>query len=128
MTVPDTWCRQAITTRSRSRTMPNHPVPYRPGRLVVTRKEQRALIEQAGAIQAELFVARAYDVARRERTTGRMSDMGIATHHGLAEGDGIVGELEERIERRPRAAKALGGIAEDGIQGIRRELRKLQED
>lgn len=107
--------------------MPNLPVPYRPGGLLPTRRE-RALIKQAEAIQGELFIARAYDVARRERTNGRVSDLGIATRHGLAEGDGIVGELEERIERRPRAAKALGGIAEDGIQGIRRELRKLQED
>jgi len=107
--------------------MSNHIVPSRLGALTITSKE-RALIKQVGAIQEELFVARAYDVARRERATGRVSDLGIATRHGLAEGDGIVGELEERIERRPRAAKALGGIAEDGIQGIRQELRKLQED
>jgi hypothetical protein len=105
----------------------NHLVPVRRGVLATTLKE-RALIKQAEAIQGELFVARAYDVARREQTTGRTSDIAIATHHGLAEGDGIVEDLEERIERRPRAAKALGGIAEDGIQGIRRELRKLQED
>jgi hypothetical protein len=106
----------------------NHPVLARPGTLAMTRKQERSVIRYAGAIQAELFVARAYDVARRERTTGRISDIGIATRHGLSEGDAIVNELEERIERRPRAAKALGGIAEDGIQGIRRELRKLQED
>lgn len=105
----------------------NHLVPSRLGALALTRQE-RVLIKQAGAIQAELFIARAYDVARRERATGRMSDMGIATRHGIDEGDAIVSELEERIERRPRAAKALGGIAEDGIHGIRRELRKLGED
>jgi hypothetical protein len=99
----------------------------RRGTLVMTRQE-RALIKQAGAIQAELFIARAYDVARRERATGRISDMGIATRHGIDEGDAIVSELEERIERHPRAAKALGGIAEDGIHSIRRELRKLGED
>ncbi len=95
--------------------------------LAMTRAE-RALIKQAGAIEAELFVARAYDVARRERANGRASDIGIATRHGLGEGDAIVSDLEERIERRPRAARALEGIAEDGIHGIRRELRKLQED
>ena len=104
----------------------NHLVPSRLGTLAMTRQE-RALIKQAGAIQAELFIARAYDVARRERATGRMSDMGIATRHGIDEGDAIVDELEERIERHPRAAKALGGIGEDGIHGIRRELRKLGE-
>jgi hypothetical protein len=105
----------------------NLPVSYPPARLVPSRRE-RALVRQAGAIQAELFLARAYDVARRERTNGRVSDIAIATRHGLSEGDAIVSDLEERIERRPRAAKALEGIAEDGIHGIRRELRKLQED
>ncbi|HEY7831907.1 MAG TPA: hypothetical protein VIC06_15205 [Solirubrobacteraceae bacterium] len=105
----------------------NHLVPSRLGGLVTTRRE-RAVIKQAGVIQAELFIARTYDVARRERVTGRMSDIGIATRYGLAEGDAIAGDLEERMERRPWAAKALSGIAEDGIQGIRGELRKLQED
>ena len=96
--------------------MPNHPVPYRPGGLLPTRQE-RALIRQAGAIQAELFIARAYDVARRERTNGRISDLGTATRHGLAEGDGIAADLEERIERRPWAVKALGGIAARRLPG-----------
>jgi hypothetical protein len=107
--------------------MSNHLIPSRLGALAMTR-EERTLIKRAGAIQAELFIARAYDVARRERTTGRISDIGIATRHGIDEGDAIVSELEGRIERRPHAAKALGGIAEDGIHGIRRELRKLGED
>jgi hypothetical protein len=105
----------------------NQLVPVHRSALVMTRAE-RALIKQAGAIQAELFLARAYDVARRERANGRVSDIAIATRHGLSEGDAIVSDLEERIERRPRAAKALEGIAEDGIHGIRRELRRLQED
>ncbi len=105
----------------------NQLVPAHRSGLVMTRAE-RALIKQAGAIQAELLLARAYDVARRERTNGRVSDTGIATRHGLGEGDAIVSDLEERIDHRPRAAKALEGIAEDGIHGIRRELRKLQED
>ncbi len=107
--------------------MPNHPIPYRRSSLVMTLRE-RALLRQAEAIQGELFIDRAYDVARRERATGRMGDIGIATRYGLSEGDAIAGDLEERLERRPWAAKALSGIAEDGIQGIRGELRKLQED
>jgi hypothetical protein len=105
----------------------NHLVPSRLGNLAMTR-EERALIKRVTGVQAELFYARAVDVARRERATGRMNDIGVATRYALDEGEAIADELAERIEKNPWMAKALGGIAEDGIRGIRHELRQLTED
>jgi hypothetical protein len=103
------------------------PVPSSRGALVMSRAE-RAVVKQAAAVQAELFYARAIDVARRERATGRMADTGIATRYAMAEGTAIADDLVERAARNPWAAQALSGIAEDGIRGLRQELRALQED
>jgi hypothetical protein len=105
----------------------NQLVPTRRSTLAMTRAE-RALVRRAADIQAELFYARAVDVARRERATGRMSDIGLATRHALDEGTAIADDLAERTARNPWAAQALSGIAEDGIRGLRQELRNLQED
>ena len=55
-----------------------------------------------------------------------MSDLGLATRHALAEGDEIVGDLAGRIDNQPFGAKALSGIAEDGINSLRHELRRLR--
>jgi hypothetical protein len=104
-----------------------HIVPSRLGALALTPRE-RALIKRVTGVEAELFLARAVDVARRERATGRMNDIGIATRYALGEGEAIADELAERIERNPWAAQALGGIAEDGFRGLRKELRRLTED
>ncbi|MGD0453445.1 MAG: hypothetical protein ABSB69_07590 [Solirubrobacteraceae bacterium] len=91
-------------------------------------RAERALAKRAEGVQAELFYARAVDVARRERATARMGDVGIATRYALAEGADIADDLAERAARNPWAAQALSGIAEDGIRGLRHELRALQED
>jgi len=105
-----------------------HIVPSRLGALAITTRKERELIRWATGVQAELFCARAVDVARRERATGRMDDIGVATRHALGEGSDIADELAERVERNPGAAKALEGIAEDGFRGLRHELRLLMED
>jgi hypothetical protein len=49
-------------------------IPSGRGTLVTTRAE-RAAIRRAADVQAELFHARAVDMARRERATGRMADL-----------------------------------------------------
>lgn len=107
--------------------MSNLPVRSRVGALAMTR-EERALIKRMTGVQAELFYARAVDVARRERATGRMNDMGIATRYALGEGEAIADELAERVEKNPWAAKALTGLAEDGFRGLRGQVRNLAED
>jgi hypothetical protein len=78
-------------------------------------------------IQSGAFLERANDEALRELVIARISDIGIATRHGLDEGHEIVRELVSRIEADPMGAKALGGIAEIGIHGLEHELRRLIE-
>ncbi len=93
------------------------------GGLSVDRAAGRAL----STIQMGAFLERADDEARRNLALARMSDLGIATRHALDEGDGIVHDLSARVEANPLGANALGGIAEDGIRSLRRELRRLGE-
>ncbi len=87
----------------------------------------RAAGRALSTIQTGAFLERADDEVRRNLTLAKMSDIGTATRHALEEGDGIVHDLLSRVENNPFAAKALGGIAEDGIRGVRRELRRLSE-
>jgi hypothetical protein len=87
----------------------------------------RATGNAIATIQAGAFLERAGNEAQRSLVLGRMSDIGAATHHALEEGDAIVGDLMSRVESNPFAAKALSGIAEDGVRGLRRELRRLNE-
>jgi hypothetical protein len=44
------------------------------------------------------------------------------------EGEDIVDELERGIRKNPRSAVALGGLAEEGMRGMCRQLRALAED
>ncbi len=93
--------------------------------LVPTR--DRAIVRALNGVQAAALVQRAADAARRDLTIARISDVGLATRHALAEGDEIVGDLERRVTGRPLAFKALAPIAEDGIADVRHELRRLRE-
>lgn len=93
------------------------------GALSTDRATGRAL----STIQTGAFLERAEDEAQRQLALSRMSDIGVATRHALDEGDGIVADLVSRVQSNPFAEKALSGIAEDGIRGLRRELRRLSE-
>ncbi len=95
---------------------------------LASRSADRAIGRALATIQTGAFLARAEDEARRNLTLARMSDLGVATRHALDEGDGIVSDLTGRIENNAFGAKALSGIAEDGVRGLRRELRRLSED
>jgi chloramphenicol 3-O-phosphotransferase len=87
----------------------------------------RAAGKQLATIQLGAFLERAEDEARRNLALAKMSDIGMATRHGLEEGEAIASDLLSRVENNPFAMKALSGIAEDGVRGIRRELRRLSE-
>lgn len=96
--------------------------------VLATIREERAVARRIRTLQGQAIERRAEDALRRGLATGRMNDMGVATRYALGEGEAIADELAERIEKTPWAAKALGGIAEDGIRGLRHELRRLTED
>ena len=102
--------------------MPNHPVPYRPGRVVVSRKEQRDLIKQANAFQRRALEVRAEDVARRQVATGSMHDIGGLTSDALAIGGQIGDRLAYEASDRPFFARELRGIASTGARGLETEL------
>jgi len=87
----------------------------------------RAVGKQLASIQTGAFLERAEDETRRQLVESRMSDIGMATRHAFNEGDDIVADLVSRIERNPHSANALMGLAEDGVHGLRRELRRLSE-
>lgn len=107
--------------------MSSNNLPARRSSLLGSLGADRATGKALATIQTGAFLERADDEARRTLTLAKMSDIGTATRHALEEGDGIVGDLMSRVENNPFAAKALGGIAEDGIRGLRRELRRLSE-
>ncbi len=94
---------------------------------VLASREDRAMGQALATIQTGAFLERASDEARRQVALGRMSDIGAATRHALDEGDAIVADLINRAEGNPLAAKALGGIAEEGVRGLRSELRRLAD-
>jgi hypothetical protein len=85
----------------------------------------RATGRALSTIQTGAILERTDGEAQRQLTMAKMSDIGAATRHALDEGDGIVADLVSRAENNPFAAKALGGIADDGVRGLRRELRRL---
>ncbi|HYM46564.1 MAG TPA: hypothetical protein VES65_10470 [Solirubrobacteraceae bacterium] len=87
--------------------------------------EDRAVARRYSQIQRAALVQRAHDVAERDLRQERMSDIGQATRHGMTEGSEIADDLARRVERNPLAL-CLSGIAEDGIEGIREELRGLR--
>lgn len=94
---------------------------------VLASREDRAAGQALATIQTGAFLERASDEARRQLALGRISDIGAVTRHALDEGDAIVGDLVSRAEGNPLAAKALGGIAEEGVRALRSELRRLAD-
>ncbi len=108
--------------------MPSTSLSVRRAYLLADRKADRAAGRALATIQTEAFLERAEDQARRNLALARMSDLGVATCHALSEGDEIVSDLAARVENNAFGAKALSGIAEDGVRGLRRELRRLSED
>jgi hypothetical protein len=107
---------------------PNLPVPYRSGALVVSRKEQRALIKQANAFQRRALEVRAEDVARRQVASGRMHDIGGLSDDALAIGGQIGDRLAYEASDRPFFARELADIASTGAHGLKTELAYYIEE
>jgi len=91
-------------------------------------KSDRAIGQALAVIQTGAYLERASDEVRRNLALGRMSDIGMATRHGIDEGAEIVGDMCARIERDPVSAGAVSKIAETGIRGLDRVLRQLTEE
>jgi hypothetical protein len=106
--------------------MSSNNLPARRSSLFGGLSADRAAGKALSATQTNAFLERAEDEASRNLTLARMSDLGMATRHAMDEGGEIVGDLAGRIENDPFGAKALSGIAEDGINGLRHELRRLR--
>lgn len=96
-------------------------------RSALASREDRATGQALAAIQTGAFLERASDEAHLQLVLGRIRDHGQATRSAIEEGDLIVSDLASRLEDNPLGAKALSGIAEEGIRGIRAELRWLRE-
>jgi hypothetical protein len=107
--------------------MSSQNLPARRSSLLGSLSTDRATGKALSTIQTGAFIERAEDEAQRNLALARMSDLGTATRHAMDEGDGIVHDLSARVEANPLGANALGGIAEDGIRSLRRELRRLSE-
>jgi hypothetical protein len=101
-------------------------LPARRSSLLGSLSTDRATGKHLATIQTGAFLERAQDEARRNLSLGRMADLGMATRYAMDEGGEIIGDLAGRIENDPFGAKALSGIAEDGINGLRHELRRLR--
>jgi hypothetical protein len=102
------------------------PAPYSLFGGAIASRKDKAAGKHLATIQSGAFLERAQDETRRNLTLARMTDLGMATRHALEEGDEIVSDLAACIENQPFGAKALSGIAEDGINGLRHELRRLR--
>ena len=102
-------------------------VPDRRSSFLARRSLDRATGSALADLRTGAFLERAEDEAQRSLTLARMSDIGVATHHALGEGDEIVRDLAGRLDATPLGANALSGIAEDGIRGVRHQLRRLTE-
>lgn len=95
--------------------------------ILARRGLDRAIGNTLATIQTSALIERAEDEAQLSLTLGRTSGIGMATHHALDVGDDIVRDLAGRLDANPLGANALGGIAEDGIRGVRHQLRRLTE-
>jgi hypothetical protein len=95
---------------------------------VLATREERQAAKLINAIDSELLVRRATDIARRDLANGRMSDIGTLTDHALSEGGHIAGRLAAEAENHPHAIQTLSELAEAGIRGLRRELGGFTED
>lgn len=88
-------------------------------------KLDRQTARAVALIHADLFARRAEDAARRDLAAARIEDLALLTDRALAEGAAITRRLQAEIDGAPLAAAALSGIAEEGLTGIRRELRRF---
>lgn len=86
----------------------------------------RAAGKQLATVQTGAFIERAEDEALRNLVMAKMSDLGMATRHGLDEADAIIHDLASRIQNNEGfGAQVLVGISEEGALALKRELRRL---
>lgn len=92
---------------------------------ILASREDKAAGKALSTVRTGAFLERAQDEARCDLTMARMSDFGMATRHAMGEGCEIIDDLARRVESNP-LAQAVQGIAEDGVNGLRYELRRLR--
>ena len=82
---------------------------------------------QLATIQTGSFLERAQDEALRNLVVAKMTDIGLATHHALEEGDEIVRDVVRRLQNNEFGGQALASLGEEGIRALKHELRRLTE-
>ncbi len=102
-------------------------LPVRRSSLLGSLSTDRATGKQLATIQTDSFLERAQDEALRNLVVAKMSDIGIATHHALEEGDEIVRDVVRRIQNNEFGGQALASIGEEGIRSLKAELRRLTQ-
>jgi hypothetical protein len=102
-------------------------LPARRSSLFGSLSTDRATGKQLATIQTGSFLERAQDEALRSLVVAKMSDVRIATHHALEEGDEIVRDVVRRIQSNEFGAQAFAELGEEGIRALKHELRRLTE-
>jgi hypothetical protein len=84
--------------------------------------------KEVAEIQQEAFIERAHDAARRDLAQLRMGDTAYLAHNGIDHAADLADHMIAKIERNPHAARAVSQVAESGIFGLDRELRRYIEE
>jgi hypothetical protein len=106
--------------------MPSNNLPVRRS-MLGSLSTDRAIGKQLASIQTDSFLGRAQDEALRNLVVAKMSDIGLATHHALEEGDEIVRDVVRRLQSNEFGGQALASLGEEGIRALKHELRRLTE-
>lgn len=107
--------------------MPSNNLPARRSSFLSSLNSDRVTGKQLATIQTGAFLERAQDEALRTLVIAKMSDIGIATHHAVEEGDEIVRDVVRRLQSNEFGGQALAGLGEEGIRALKHELRRLTE-
>jgi hypothetical protein len=101
-------------------------LPARRPSLFGSLSTDRAAGKQLATVQTDAFLERAQDEALRNLVMAKMSDLGMATRHGLDEADAIIHDLASRVQNNEGfGTQVLVGISEEGALALKHELRRL---
>lgn len=88
----------------------------------------RPAAKQVAAIQEQAFIERAQDAAERDLALLKLCDTEALALQGMTSAGNISDRLVAEVEANPFAAKAVGRIADTGVRGLDRTLRRFIEE
>src|SRR5271170_4700397 len=101
--------------------MPSNNLPVRRSSLFGSLSADRAAGKALSATQTSAFLERAQDEALRNLVVAKMSDVRIATHHALEEGDEIVRDVVRRMQTNEFGAQVFAELGEEGVRALKHE-------